>query len=170
MTEFEDPDLPGLNEWPEEDTSVNWRPGESDNECDTLAEAQQFHKELMEKEAAKTSAADVEMNHTANRDWELLVQKSRQTLSSSATAGLLYPWQKGFAAKVFTNSGLASSFNIPTPRLLEPPSQSSDPKQEITSDIVADRLRKVPSAWTAVSHRISGLTFHNTDDSKRQAA
>ena len=99
-----------------------------------------------------------------NAGWESLLNAA----SSSATQGRMQmPWERGFAARVFSNQPFALHSVISNPL----PAQSAFPiphKPEPTavpavSISVMDRLDKVGGAWPVVAGRMSGM---NWDDKK----
>ena len=161
---------PTLEGGEEDDGFGHIRPEDLSDEEDPITVAEEFHENLVTETKRKADTLDESMNEAASSQWEKLFQHSRQSIATSSTAALLYPWQKGFAAKVFSNASHLKPFELKVPRLFEPAVSSTPTVSDINADLIVKRLDNIQGAWTSVSHRLTNLSFHKSQESKRQLA
>jgi len=116
---------------------------------------------------------DNQMAKAVDLEWQSLVSSS---LTRPDNPALKFPWERGFAGRVLSPQSPLASIRLPIPafipsfqELAQTAATSSGPQEKPDSAVQA-AMASHPASWKMVSKRIEGLTFNQSESSKRQIA
>ena len=132
-----------------------------------------FSEDLAESIRASGSSSsqdnlDSKMASAVNNEWKNLVSAS---IVSSKCCQLQLPWERGFAAKVFRTGSEVLDIFPKLPRPLPPVEPITLQGQTDESlKILEDKVSLIPGGWQVIASRLASLSFHVSEEDKRQIA